>query len=277
MVGFAERRLRASFVYGVLLAAAAIFLLPVFWTISSSFKTLPEFASGVLFPAKPDGSNYQQALTLIDFFKFTGNSLVLGVLFTGLVVFSSALAGYGFARHPAPGRNALFLLVLATMMVPPFVTFVPQFVLFSRLELTNTYWPWILWGLAGSPFHIFLFRQFFANFPRELEDAAEVDGCGPLRIFWAIFLPNAGPAIAASAIFAFTWVWGDYLFPILLLSQDNTTLAVAMANGYRDPFGNPYMTVTMAGVALYSLPLILVFFFAQRLIIQGIVTTGLRR
>jgi multiple sugar transport system permease protein len=277
VVGFAERRLRASVVYVVLLAAAAIFLLPVFWTISSSFKTLPEFASGVLFPAKPDGTNYQQALTLIDFFKFTGNSLVLGVLFTGLVVFSSALAGYGFARHPAPGRNALFLLVLATMMVPPFVTFVPQFVLFSRLELTNTYWPWILWGLAGSPFHIFLFRQFFANFPRELEDAAEVDGCGSLRIFSSIFLPNAGPAIAASAIFAFTWVWGDYLFPILLLSQDNTTLAVAMANGYRDPFGNPYMTVTMAGVALYSLPLILVFFFAQRLIIQGIVTTGLRR
>ncbi len=276
-MSFAERRLRASFVYVVVLAAAAIFLLPVFWTISSSFKTLPEFASGVLFPAKPDGSNYQQALTLIDFFKFAGNSLVLGVLFTGLVVFSSALAGYGFARHQAPGRNTLFLLVLATMMVPPFVTFVPQFVLFSRLELTNTYWPWILWGLAGSPFHIFLFRQFFANFPRELEDAAEVDGCGSLRIFFAIFLPNAGPAIAASAIFAFTWVWGDYLFPILLLSQDNTTLAVAMANGYRDPFGNPYMTVTMAGVVLYSLPLILVFFLAQRLIIQGIVTTGLRR
>jgi multiple sugar transport system permease protein len=276
-VGFAERRVRASLVYVVLLAAAAIFLLPVFWTVSSSFKTLAEFASGVLLPARPDGSNYQQALTLIDFFRFAGNSLVLGVLFTSLVVFSSALAGYGFARHQAPGRNTLFVLVLATMMVPPFVTFVPQFVLFSRLELTNTYWPWILWGLAGSPFHIFLFRQFFANFPRELEDAAEVDGCGSLRIFLAIFLPNAGPAIAASAIFAFTWVWGDYLFPILLLSQDNTTLAVAMANGYRDPFGNPYMTITMAGVVLYSLPLILVFFFAQRLIIQGIVTTGLRR
>jgi multiple sugar transport system permease protein len=148
--------------------------------------------------------------------------------------------------------------------------------MFARLELTNTYWPWILWGLGGSPFAIFLFRQFFAAFPRELDDAAEVDGAGPLRIFLQIYLPNAGPALAASAIFMFLWVWGDYLYPALLLHTDNTTLAVRMSNAYTDPRGNPLQTVTMAGVVLYVLPLIAFFGFANRFIVRGIVTTGIK-
>ena len=186
------------------------------------------------------------------------------------------IVGYGFARHQGPGRNKLFVLVLATWMVPNLVLFVPQFVMFARLGLTNTYWPWILWGLSGSPFAIFLFRQFFASFPRELDDAAEVDGAGPLRIFLQIYLPNAGPALAASAIFMFLWVWGDWLYPALLLHQDNTTLAVRMANAYADPHGNPLQTVTMAGVVLYVAPLILFFAFAQRFIVRGIVTTGIK-
>jgi len=184
--------------------------------------------------------------------------------------------GYAFARHRAPGRDRLFGVVLATMMLPNIVLFVPQFVLFARLELTNTYWPWALWALGASPFHVFLFRQFFSTFPKELEDAAEVDGAGTLRVFWQIFLPNSGPVIAASAIFAFLWVWGDYLYPVLLLNDANTTLAVRLATAFRDPQGNPLTTVTMAGVVLYTLPLILVFVFAQRFILKGIVTTGIR-
>jgi len=188
----------------------------------------------------------------------------------------SALVGYGFARHRGPGRQRLFMLVLATLMVPGLVLFVPQFVMFAKLGLTNTYWPWILWALGGSPFAIFLFRQYFATFPRELDDAAEVDGAGPLRIFFQIYLPNSGPALAASAIFMFLWVWGDYLYPILLLSEDNTTLAVRMSTAYVDPRGNPLQTVTMAGVVLYVLPLIAFFAAANRFIVRGIVTTGLK-
>src|SRR5205807_845678 len=189
-------------------------------------------------------------------------SLALSTTYAVLAVFVSALVGYGFARHRAPGHSKLFVLVIATWMVPNLVLFVPQFVLFARLGLTDTYWPWILWGLSGSPFAIFLFRQFFATFPRELDDAAEVEGAGPLRIFHQIYLPNAGPALAARAIFMFLWVWGDWLYPALLLRQDNTTLAVRMANAYLDPHGNPLQTVTMAGVALYVLPLIAFFAFA---------------
>lgn len=261
---------------GGLLLAAAVFSLPVFWVLVTSLKKESEYASLRILPEVPQWSNYALAVTMANFPKYLGNSLVLSASFTVLVVLTSALVGYGFARHRGPGRDKLFVLVLATMMLPNIVLFVPQFVLFAKLELTNTYWPWILWGLAGSPFHIFLFRQFFATFPKELEDAAEVDGCGPLRIFWQIFLPNAGPAIAASATLAFLWVWGDYLYPILLLSDENTTLAVRLATSYRDPRGNPLQTVTMAGVVLYALPLVVAFFFTQRFIIRGVVTTGLK-
>lgn len=264
--------------YGPLSVAAVVFSLPVFWVVVTSLKRGSEFSATPLriLPEVAQWSNYQLAVTLAEFPRFAWNSFVLASAYTVLVVATSSLVGYGFARHRGPGRDRLFVLVLATMMVPNIVLFVPQFVLFARLEMTNTYWPWILWALGASPFHVFLFRQFFLGFPKELEDAAEVDGAGPLRIFWQIFLPNSAPVIAASAIFAFLWVWSDYLYPILLLNDANTTLAVKLATAYRDPQGNPLQTVTMAGVVLYALPLVLVFFGAQRFIVRGIVTTGIR-
>ena len=266
---------RAAIRYVPVSFFAVLFALPIFWVLVTSLKRQSEFGSS-LFPTQLEWPNYQLAVVLADFMHFALNSLVLSSSYAAIVVIVSALVGYGFARHRAPGRNQLFGLVLALLIVPTFVQFVPQFVLFARLGLTNSYWPWILWALGGSPFAIFLFRQFFATFPRELDDAAEVDGAGPLRIFLQIYLPNAGPAIAASAIFMFLWVWGDYLYPALLLHQDNTTLAVRMANAYVDPHGNPLQTVTMAGVVLYVMPLILFFAFAQRFIVRGIVTTGLK-
>ena len=265
----------ATLRYLPVLVAATAFALPLAWVVVTSLKKQSEFGSSLL-PAAPQLANYQLALSLLDFMKFATNSLVLSSSYALIVVMVSALVGYGFARHRAPGRGRLFMLVLATLMVPNLVLFVPQFVIFAKLGLTNTYWPWIHWALAGSPFAIFLFRQFSATFPRELDDAAEVDGAGPLRIFFQIYLPNAGPALAASAIFMFLWVWGDYLYPILLLNGDNTTLAVKMSSAYVDPRGNPLQTVTMAGVVLYVLPLIAFFAAANRFIVRGIVTTGLK-
>jgi multiple sugar transport system permease protein len=261
--------------YVPVVLAATAFALPLAWVVVTSLKKQSEFGTALL-PAAPQLANYELALSLVNFAKFATNSLVLSGSYASLVVLVSALVGYGFARHRAPGRGRLFMLVLATLMVPNLVLFVPQFVIFAQLGLTNTYWPWILWALGGSPFAIFLFRQFYATFPRELDDAAEVDGAGPLRIFFQIYLPNSGPALAASAIFMFLWVWGDYLYPILLLNGDNTTLAVKMSSAYVDPRGNPLQTVTMAGVVLYVLPLIAFFAAANRFIVRGIVTTGLK-
>ena len=255
------------------------FSLPTVWLIVTSLKSQSEYAAYPIriLPVPPYVLNYELAVTVFPYLRYFMNSMILAGTFTTLTVLSSAAAGFGFSRHRGvAGRNALFAVVLATMMVPTLVTLVPQFVLFSKLGLTNSYWPWILWGLSGSPFHIFLFRQFFATIPRELEDAAEVDGSGRFRIFWQIFLPNSLPAVAAAAIFAFTSVWGDWLYPSLLLSDQITTLAVKLATAYVDPQGYPLVTVTMAGVVIYVLPMVLVFVLAQKHIIQGVVTTGLK-
>jgi len=270
----APRRLPVA--YPALVALAVVFALPLLWVLASSFKSAFEISAPNWVPQAPTLQNYVGALAKIDFPHYLKNSLILACAFTALNTLSSSLAGYAFARLQAPGRDKLFLLALSTLLIPNLVTFVPQFVLFSRLHLVNTYWPWVAWGFSGNAFHIFLFRQFFLNFPRELEEAAEIDGCGLLRIYWSIFLPNSLPVLATSAIFSFAWVWGDYLYPGLLLDQDRTTLAAAIATQYVDPQGFVLLATLMAGIVLYAVPLVLVFLFAQRHIVQGIVTSGFK-
>jgi multiple sugar transport system permease protein len=269
-----SRRIRSALPYAALTILAAAFVVPILWLLSSSFKSSFEFSSPNWIPQEPTLDNYVEAVTRVDFPHYLKNTFFLASVFTVLNVISSSLAGYAFARLQAPGRDKLFILVIATLLVPQLVTFIPQFVVFSRLHLVNTYWPWIAWGAAGNALWIFLFRQFFLSFPRELEEAAEIDGCGPFKIYWRIFLPNSLPALATVAIFSFQWVWGDYLLAALLLDTDKTTLAVAIATGYYDLQGRPLLPATMAGMMLYALPLVAVFFFVQRYIIQGIVTTG---
>jgi multiple sugar transport system permease protein len=261
-----------------LVVLAGLFLVPVLWLLLGSLKTNVEFGAYPIqiLPQTPILRNYYDALTVIPFFTYMGRSVALAGSYTVLTVISSALAGFGFARHRAPGRNGLFLLIVAMIMVPGIITIIPQFILYSRLGIIGTYWPWILWGLGGSPFHIFLFRQFFAAFPKEIEDAAEIDGCNRLRVFWQIFMPNAGPVIAASAIFAFQWVWGDYLLQTIFLSERYATLAMRLATAYTDPQGRPLYTQTFAAIVIYILPLIIVFFFAQKHIIRGVASSGLR-
>lgn len=262
-----------------LAAAAVVFSLPTIWLVLTSVKREFEYASYPVqvLPAIPQFANYVLAITFFPYGTYLMHSVILSTTFTVLTVITSSAAGFAFSRHQnVPGRNLLFGMVLATMMVPGLVTLVPQYMVFARLNLINSYVPWILWGLSGSPFHIFLFRQFFLSIPKELEDAAEVDGAGKFRVFWQIFLPNSLPAVAASSIFCFTWVWGDWLYPSLFLSDDLTTLAVRLANSYVDPQGHPLITLTMAGVAIYVLPMVVVFFLAQKYIIQGVVTTGLK-
>jgi multiple sugar transport system permease protein len=274
----ARRWIARGAMYGMLLVAATAFALPIVWLLLGSLKLNTEFGAYPvrILPRTPIWSNYYEAVTITPFFLYAGRSFLLASTYTVLVVTSSALAGFGFARHRAPGRNALFILVVAMIMVPGIVTIIPQFILYSRLRLVGTYWPWVLWGLSGSPFHIFLFRQFFAGFPRELEDAAEVDGAGRFRIYWQIFMPNAGPVIAAAAIFAFQWVWGDFFLQSIFLNEPQATLAMKLVSAYRDPRGNPLYTQTMAAVVLFVMPLVVLFFVAQKSIIRGIVTSGLK-
>jgi ABC-type glycerol-3-phosphate transport system permease component len=259
-------------------ATAIVLMLPVAWLLISSFKTDSELLSYPIqiFPSNWSLDNYEEALTIVDFGRFTVNSAILATMSATLTVAISSLVGFGFARLHGPGRGGLFSIVVALLMVPNIVYVIPQFMIFSRLSLVGTWWPWVLWGLAGSPFHIFLFRQFFMNFPKDLEDAAEVDGCGIFRIYWQIFLPNARPVMAVSFILTFAWQWGDWFTPLIYLTDENTTLAVKLARSYADPMGNPLITTAFAASILYTLPLIVMFFVGQKQILQGVVTTGLK-
>jgi len=273
------RRARRFLLYAALVAVALIFLLPSLWVIVSSLKTQTEYHAYPIkiLPTRLYWENYRLALTMAPFFKYARNSLFLASVTTVLTTSTSALAGFGFARLRGPGGNILFMILVSMIMIPGTAILIPQFMLYARLGFMNTYWPWIVGGLAGSAWHIFLYRQFFAAFPKELEDAAEVDGCSRFRIFWQIFLPNSLPVIATSSIFLFGWVWGDYVAPSLYLSLDNATLAVALSgNLYINPHGMPLPMVKQAATVLYVIPMILLFFLGQNYIIKGVVTTGLK-
>jgi ABC-type glycerol-3-phosphate transport system permease component len=199
------------------------------------------------------------------------NSLVIAISFTALSTVSAALAGYAFARNRVWWKNVVFLFVLSTLMVPWVVTMIPQYVVFYRLHLINTPWPWVLWGIQGTPLQIFLFRQFFATFPRELEDAAAIDGSGRLRIFWDIFVPNSKPVIAIAAVWAFILVWGDYLTQDLFFLLDrNGTLLTRITTLLTLDSG----ALSTLPLALYAIPPIVFFMLVQRHIAQTVMTTS---
>jgi multiple sugar transport system permease protein len=200
------------------------------------------------------------------------NSLVITISFTALSTVSAALAGYAFARSRVRWKNVLFLFVLSTLMVPWIVTMIPQYVVFYRLHLINTPWPWVLWGIQGTPLQIFLFRQFYATFPRELEDAAAIDGSGRLRIFFDIFVPNSKPVLAIAAVWAFILVWGDYLTQDLFYLIDRNGTLLTRITGLFDG-GGAGGGLSGLPLALYALPPVLFFVLVQRYITQTVVTT----
>lgn len=276
--GRAKIALSSTGKYIVLIVLASVFVGPFLWLIDIAMKTPEELSAFPVqfLPSYWNWSNFVQAFTSINFIAYTGNSVMLSGMYAVLVTLSSAVVGFGFARLKARGKRPLFLIMLSTMMLPSIVTLIPTYMLFSQLNLVNTYWPWFFWGLMSSPFLVFLFRQFFSAIPAELEEAAILDGCGYGRIFLRIFLPLAIPAMVTAFLISFTNVWGDYLTPLLLLSPDNTTLSVAMTAGYLDPHGIALITVQAAGAVMYVIPEVVLFFFAQRYFVRGIVTSGLK-
>jgi len=264
--------------YGLLVFVAVAIGLPVVWLLLSSFKTETEYMAYPIkfFPPVLRWRNYNSALTLIPFWKYAAQSAFLACVFSFGCVLTSSMAGFAFSRIEAPGRKALFSVVLALLIVPSIVFVIPQFIVFSRLRLVNTYWPWLLWGLSGSSFHIFLFRQFFATIPAQLEDAAEVDGCGDFRIYAQIFLPNSKPALATSLIFNLSYIWGDWFYPLIYLDDEKTTLSVKLTHGYVTNQGFPDTMAILAASVLYVIPLVVLFFIGQKYIIQGVVTSGIK-
>jgi len=270
--------------YLVLIALAFSFMLPLYWMASSALKddsqvfTVPP----VWIPRPALWNNFWDAWGIYDFNLYALNTVAQYAVPSTLgAVFSSAIVAYGFARLRWPGRDTLFSICIATMMVPFQVTMVPLFITFKHLGWINTYLPLIVPAYFGSPYLIFLLRQFFKTIPEELSDAARIDGCSEFGIFLRIILPLSRPALAVVALFNFLWAWNDYLGPLIYLHQvEQYTLALGIEALRR--------TMTTTGIAklayphlmavstIVTVPILIVFFLAQRTFIEGISLTGLK-
>ena len=230
-------------------------------------------------PQSPQWVNYWTVVTVTPFLTFTRNTVFLTAVNIVGDILSSAAVAYGFARFRFRGRDVLFLLLLSRMMLPREVTIIPQYVLFNTFGWLDTYWPLIVphW-LAASSFGVFLLRQFFLTIPREFDEAAVIDGANSFQVFWRIILPLSMPGLAALAIFGFIGNWNAFWEPLIYLnSQDKLPLAVGLTWFQSTSFGNlPKQHLLLAYALLMTLPVIVVFFAAQRYFIQGIVLTGLK-
>lgn len=276
--GSIRKQLDGVIRYIVLIGVALFLISPVFFMMVGSLKLDSEYMTNPIriFPKHAQWANYVSVFSMTPFVRIAARTGLLALAVATITSITSSLAGYAFARYQVRGSGIVFATVIAMLIMPAIVLLIPQFILYSRLRLTNTYWPWILGAAMGSPFYIFMFRQFFLGFPKELEDAAEVDGCGPARVYGQIFMPNSKPVIATVMIFAFSGVWGDYLTPLIYLNANKTLLGVAMATAFRNPQGIDYKTISLAANVVYVLPLVVVFFLAQRHILRGVVTSGLK-
>lgn len=266
--------------YGVLLVLAVPFLFPTWWMVTSSFKPVNQiFASPPsLLPTSPRLTAYQQVFELQPFAQQYFNSAYIATLVTAGTLLVSSLSGYAFARIRFRGANALFLVVLAGLLVPSEVTIVPLFQLFHRFDMIDTHWPLILVPILGAPgvLATFIMRQFFLALPGELEEAARIDGLGRFAIYWRIALPLARPALGAVAIFTFLHSWNLYLEPIVFLSTpEKFTLPQALTL-FVDAYGGPMWDVQLAAASLTAIPVLVVFVLAQRQFIQGLSHTGLK-
>ena len=270
-----SRHWRDGIIYLVLIVLAIGFLFPLGWLLSVALKT-PAAVSTVpvqWLPVPAMWHNFIDVFQYIPVGQYLLNTIELAAISTILTTLSSALVGFAFARLRGVGKRPIFILMLSTLMLPQLVTVIPSYVLMSRLQIADSYWPWVLWGLAGSPFCIFLFRQFFSAIPQDLEDAAIVDGCSYFRMFWNIFLPLSRPVIATVVIITFTAVWGDWVTPKIFLDLNNTTLGVGVTLNSQDPHGSQ-TNLLAAATIIYLLPIVIMFLAAQRYFIRSIVTTG---
>ncbi|WP_307841426.1 carbohydrate ABC transporter permease [Streptomyces endocoffeicus] len=276
-----RRRVRSVIWHVGALAVLAVILYPVVWVIGGSFKPGDQIVGSLqLLPTDPITDNYRRlsdGIADVPISTFFTNSLLLAVGSVIGVLFSCSLAAYAFARIRFAGRNALFTLMISTLLLPFQVLIIPQYILFQKLDLINTYVPLLLGKyLAADAFFVFLMVQFMRGLPRELDEAARLDGCGHLRIYWNIVLPLCRPALITSAIFTFIWSWNDFIGPLLYLNEpDKYTVSMGLKLFIdQDSVADYGGMVAMSMVAL--LPVLLFFLAFQRYLVEGAATSGLK-
>lgn len=278
-----RQRLNKSFIYALLIAGALIYMLPLIVMVSTSFKPFTEINSypPTFLPHEWRPSNYPEAWTygVTQFPRWTLNTVIILVAILPGVLITSSLCAYGFARLKFPGRNVWFMLVLASIMLPPQVTLIPLYIVFSKIGWLDTFLPLVVppW-FGGGAINIFLMRQFFMGIPRDLDEAAIIDGAGHFTIWSRIYLPLSRPALVSIALLTVLQVWNDFFGPLIYLrNPDNFTLALGL-NFFQLNVSTGIVRTDyiMAISTLMVLPMVIMFLLAQRYIVQGFVTSGLK-
>jgi multiple sugar transport system permease protein len=277
-----RRRWSTIWSYVALTLLAAIFSFPWFWTITGSLRTADEvyLFPPPLFPKVAQFINYPHVFDLVPFGKWFINSVIVVSLATLGNIISATLVAYSFARFRWRGRDAIFAITLATMMLPAEVTLIPQYLLFKQLSWINSIRPlWVPAWFGGGAFNIFLLRQFVMTLPREFDEAATIDGASSLRILLQVLVPLMKPALATIAVLTFIGGWEDFMGPLIYLqSQENFTIALGLryfAANEGQP-GIPTTHLLMAASVMTTTPMVILFFLAQRYFVQGIVMSGIK-
>jgi multiple sugar transport system permease protein len=270
-------RIRGIVIHIALIPAAFVFLLPFLWMLSTALKPDSQLDAypPIWIPNPLQWSNFPKTVTYVPFFLYLRNTLIISISSMVGVVISSALAAYSLARIHWPGRQVLFLMTIATLMLPFQVTLIPVFLVFKNLGWVGDFRPLILPQFFGYAYYIFLMRQFFSSIPQELSEAAYIDGANEFRIFWSVVLPLAKPALATVAVFQFIRSWTDYLGPLIYLNdQQLYTLQLGLYQ-YSSQYGREW-GLLMAAAVLITLPVIIVFFLTQRTFVQGVTLSGIK-
>ena len=270
--GFKKRLL----IFIILLIVSIIIVVPYVWMLSNSFKTTMETLTDPMhiIPQDPTMAGYEKVLTKSPFFKWLWNSCFVTGINTIVILFTSSIVGYIFARFEFKGRNFLFAMLVFTMMVPAQVTMITTFIIIDGVGLYNSVWALIIPSFVNV-FGIYLCKQYCEEIPRELIESAKIDGAGTFRIYWNIVIPQIRPALGALAIFTFLEYWNDYLNPLIYLSStDNMTLPLALS--YFSTQHSTDLSATMAASALIMIPAAIVFIIFQKQFIKGLALTGMK-
>lgn len=268
-------QLRDLGLHVVLALLSAAFAIPFIWLVLTSLKPPAEVFSGSLIGSDIHYENYQDVFQNAPVARWLWNSVLISVLAVVTTLLSSSLVAYGFARLRFRGRNQLFALVIATYMLPGAATMVPTFLIWNELGAVNTFFPLWASNIFGSAFYIFMLRQFLFTIPQDFVDAARVDGAGFFRIYWDIMLPLIAPALAAVAVFEFQAKWNDFLTPLIYLNDpDKYTMSLGLAS-FKTDFEMQW-ALWMAASVVFTVPMIVLFFLAQRYFIEGVTSHGVK-
>ncbi len=269
---------RLTIFYLILIAVAAVFIAPYIFAIFASFKSLSDIQSQRAWqpPSHFGTSNFSQVLHSQHFLTYLGNTAMIAIIITIGQVLFSMMGAYAFARLPFPGRDFLFWVYLATLMVPNVVTLVPMYIVMEHLHLLNTYWAIFLPYVLGTPYAIFLMRQFFMTIPEDIIEAARLDGCGEQRILWRVVVPLSKPILLTAAVIAFVFGWNNFLWPLIVTDSTSLRVVTVGISNLQSNFTVQWGLV-LAGSLIALVPMLIVFALFQKQIVNSIQLTGVNR